>query len=252
MPDSECKKCHGTGFVVKTDKDGNEYAEKCSCTKKFNIKKKFKLSNIPERFKNCNFKNYKPKSESQKKALAISKKFVESFPMVQGGLFFQGPTGVGKTHLSVAILKHLIKNREEFTYLFYEVNELIGDVQATIGSSSDDQNRILQRVFNVNILVLDDLGSHRITDWSDDVIYRIISKRYSNSSREGLGKKITIFTSNYLDKKGIYEESEEKDEDSLEDRIGCRLRSRIYEMAKTVEIDADDYRKETLEKSIQI
>ena len=58
----------------------------------------------------------------------------------------------------------------------------------------------------------------------------VINTRYND-------KKLTIFTTNYTD-----ERRTERDE-VLEDRIGTRLRSRLYEMCKTVVIDGKDYRK---------
>jgi DNA replication protein DnaC len=89
------------------------------------------------------------------------------------------------------------------------------------------------------VLVLDELGAKRTTAWVEETVFYIINSRYNN-------KKPTIFTSNYLD---IEEEEDTRDSfykksgDSLVDRIGVRLRSRLYEMCKIVDITGDDYRQ---------
>jgi DNA replication protein DnaC len=80
------------------------------------------------------------------------------------------------------------------------------------------------------VLVLDELGATVPTDWVRDTMYQIINKRYNDN-------KLTIFTTNYLDKRRA-----EKDQ-ILEDRIGTRLRSRLYEMCTNVVIETEDYRR---------
>ena len=84
--------------------------------------------------------------------------------------------------------------------------------------------------FEADVLVLDELGAAKPTDWVRDTMMQIINTRYNE-------KRITIFTTNYRDTA-----ANEKSE-TLEDRIGTRIRSRLYEMCKTVQIDGEDYRK---------
>ena len=87
--------------------------------------------------------------------------------------------------------------------------------------------------------MLDELGAKRTSAWIEETVFYIINQRYNH-------KKLTIFTSNYLDTE---EEEDTRDsyfkkgEDTLVDRIGVRLRSRLYEMCKIVNIWGDDYRK---------
>jgi len=132
---------------------------------------------------------------------------------------------------------------------------LIRNIQSSYTpDSSLTESELLEPVFEREVLVLDELGAKRTTAWVEETVFYIINNRYNN-------KKLTIFTSNYLD---IEEENGEKDtrldyykkggkkyvgiygekeEDSLVKRIGVRLRSRIYEMCMIVNIMADDYRK---------
>ncbi|MBA4185491.1 MAG: DNA replication protein DnaC, partial [Acidobacteria bacterium] len=87
-----------------------------------------------------------------------------------------------------------------------------------------------QPVFDAEVLVLDEIGASKPTDWVRDTMAHIINMRYND-------KKLTIFTTNYLD-----ERRAEKDE-TLEDRVGVRLRSRLFEMCKTVSMSGEDFRR---------
>ena len=81
--------------------------------------------------------------------------------------------------------------------------------------------------------MLDELGANKPTEWVRDTIAHIINCRYND-------KKLTIFTSNYLDKPS------KQGEESLTDRIGVRLRSRLFEMCTGIEIRGDDFRQQVL------
>ncbi|MEJ2111871.1 MAG: hypothetical protein P8Z37_18570 [Acidobacteriota bacterium] len=89
---------------------------------------------------------------------------------------------------------------------------------------------MLQPVLEAKVLVLDELGANKPTDWVRDTISHIINCRYND-------KKLTIFTSNYLDAARNHKE------ETLTDRIGIRLRSRLYEMCREIEIYGEDFRK---------
>src|SRR5438552_16180329 len=91
---------------------------------------------------------------------------------------------------------------------------------------------VLQPVLNADVLVLDELGASKPTDWVRDTMMQIINARYNE-------KRLTIFTTNYFDDR----KNEKDTAEILEDRIGTALRSRLYEMCKTVVIEGEDYRK---------
>jgi DNA replication protein DnaC len=78
--------------------------------------------------------------------------------------------------------------------------------------------------------VLDELGASKPTDWVRDTMMQIIGTRYND-------RKLTVFTTNYLDAR------RQPTDETLEDRIGVRLRSRLFEMCRTVQVDGDDYRR---------
>ena len=175
------------------------------------------------------------------------------------GLLLMGTVGVGKTHLAVAILRGLI--RKGVPCLFYESGSLLKKIQDSYSPISRTSERsVLAPVYEAEVLVLDELGSAVWTDWVSDTMYQIINTRYNN-------KKRTIFTTNFLDdpRRHQHEADETSDEaprsrrsaskltvnwrdqplteQTLEDRIGTRLRSRLYQMCKKLLIEGEDYRK---------
>jgi DNA replication protein DnaC len=89
---------------------------------------------------------------------------------------------------------------------------------------------ILAPVFDAEALVLDELGASKPTEWVLDTMLQVIRARYND-------RRLTIFTSNYLDERGGAEP------ETLEDRIGVRLRSRLYQICQTVLLDGEDYRR---------
>jgi DNA replication protein DnaC len=172
--------------------------------------------------------------------LKISRKFIKEYPVQDIGLLFIGPCGVGKTHLAVAIINELIREKKAFCY-FCDFRELIRKIQNSYSSDSVvTETDLLQPVFNSEVLVLDELGAKRTTAWVEDTVFYIINSRYNQ-------KKLTLFTSNYLDSEDDKEDSRDsfykKQDDTLIDRIGLRLRSRIYEMCRLVEMWGEDYRQ---------
>lgn len=239
MPEKPCPHCQGTGWILKESKT-KTVATRCSCFKEQKNQVLIEQANIPRRYENCSFKNFEIHNDSHRHGLKISKQFVKNYPVQEIGLLFIGPCGVGKTHLAVAIIQELIQKKSVPCY-FCDFRELIRDIQNTFSpDSSLTESDVLSPVFQKEVLVLDELGAKRTTAWVEETIFYIINNRYNN-------KKLTIFTSNYLDKEEEEEDRREsffkKGDDSLVDRIGVRLRSRLYEMCKIVEIWGEDYRK---------
>jgi DNA replication protein DnaC len=151
------------------------------------------------------------------------------YPAVDRGILFAGTVGVGKTHLAVSILKGLTERG--FLCLFYEFGTLLKEIQDSYNSDTKTSElKVLAPVFDADVLVLDEIGATKPTDWVRDTMAHIINTRYND-------RKLTIFTTNYPD-----ERRNDRDE-TLEDRVGSRLRSRLFEMCKTVTLNGDDYRK---------
>lgn len=222
-----CSFCFGIGMEVVPGKG----ARRCRCRTQDVQMRLLEAAGIPRRYGGCSLSNYRPAKNngSQLRAFNFAYRLVREYPAVDRGLLFTGTVGVGKTHLTVAILRGLIE--KGVPCLFYEFGALLKEIQGSYNSySQTSELKVLAPIFEAEVLVLDELGASKTTDWVRDTMMQIIGTRYNE-------RKLTIFTTNYFD-----ERHSERDE-TLEDRIGVRLRSRLYEMCKTVQIEGDDYRR---------
>ncbi|MDH4066326.1 MAG: ATP-binding protein [Acidobacteriota bacterium] len=206
-------------------------------------------SGIPERYCGCtldNFKIERPERAEQEQLFAAREqcwRYVESFLALDGrfgssGLLFVGNPGVGKTHLAVAVLKELV-TRYHVHGRFEDFTALIHRIQATFEPGTvDSKHAILRRVTDAELLVLDDLGAQKLSDWVTEILYLVINTRYNR-------KLPTIFTTNLR-----LEAPRDLDhvpvaaaEEPLAWRIPARLLSRLYEMATPVAIVSADFRR---------
>src|SRR5262249_31081040 len=146
------------------------------------------------------------------------------------GLFLDGPAGVGKTRLAVAVLRQIVQTSGA-RGLFYDTRDLLRVIRSTYDPSiRTTEVEVLRPVLNADLLVLDDLGAEKTSEWVDETMNLIVNTRYSE-------RRLTLFTSNYPD---IPDDS---DPNSLLFRIGARMRSRLHEMCEFVVLDAADYRE---------
>lgn len=224
---STCPFCYGTGMEIEPGKG----ARRCRCRAPILKRELIEAARIPSRYERCALSNYYPAkgNSSQLMALSFAHQLVRDYPAVDRGLLLMGSVGTGKTHLSVGCLQAMMK--KSVHCLFYEFGSLLKEIQTSYNPvSQSSEHEVLAAVFEAEVLVLDELGASKTTDWVCDTVRQIISTRYND-------RKLTIFTTNYLD-----ERCEARDE-TLEDRIGVRLRSRLYEMCRTVVVTGDDYRR---------
>jgi DNA replication protein DnaC len=245
MDTLSCEICQGTGWLI-DEIDGRSVAKRCKCFLARQTDILLEQANIPRRYAPCTFDNFEIHNDSHRHALKISKQFVKNYPVQDVGLLYIGPCGVGKTHLAIATVQELIKEKKAQCY-FIDFRDLIRKIQSTYSPDSPlTDSDIFSQIFEQDVLVLDELGAKRTTAWVEETIFYIINNRYNN-------KKLTIFTSNYLDQEEEEEDNREsffkRRGDSLVDRIGVRLRSRLYEMCKIVEMEGDDYRKKIKQAS---
>jgi len=241
-----CQICQGTGWILESSGPGS-VAKRCQCFNERQTQLLIGQANIPRRYQGCSLKNFEVHNDSHRDALKISKQFIKNYPAQEVGLLFIGPCGVGKTHLAVAVIRELVE-KKNVPCCFYDFRDLIREIQSTFTPESViSESDVLTPVFQSEVLVLDELGAKRTTAWVEETIFYIINHRYNH-------KKLTIFTSNYLDTEEEEDQREafyKKGGETLVDRIGVRLRSRIYEMCKIVEMWGDDYRKMAKQASYQ-
>jgi DNA replication protein DnaC len=229
-----CPSCYGTGMEVMPGKG----ARRCRCRTQDARAKLLEAARIPRRYEECLLSNYQPANNngSQLQAFNYAYRLVREYPSVNRGLLFMGACGVGKTHLSVAVLRELIE-KKGVSCLFYEFGSLLKEIQNSYNPiSQTSELTVLTPIIEAEVLVLDELGASKPTAWVRDTMMHVINTRYND-------RRLTIFTTNYTDMHGA--PAGEK----LEDRIGSRLRSRLYEMCKTVIIEGEDFRRklDTLE-----
>ena len=185
---------------------------------------------IPPRYARCNLQNFVVyPNEKLIGALAHAKRFAQGFPAVTKGLCLIGPPGIGKTHIAVAVLRDVIE-RTHVRGLFYDVRDLLRVIRSTYNPVvRTAEMDILRPVMDAELLVLDDLGAEKPSEWVEETINLIVNTRYNE-------RRATIFTTNFEDV------PDEADLDSLRVRVGFRLHSRLHEMCDFLEYDGGDYR----------
>ncbi len=244
---SECSHCDGTGWRP-VEKNGLRAVEICSCRRHHQDEQWWlQQAQIPRAFWNKDLADFSVKhgkdaaaNENLKHPRIFAERFVKDYPSVEKGILFLGPPGVGKTHLTVAILKELMQ-RKGVECLFCSYQELLRRIRDSYNPiSRSTESEVVQPVLETEVVAIDDLGAERISDWVEDTVTYLLNYRYTQN-------KITLLTSNLPDTPEEVKERSPSGKyavgDTLEHRIGIRVRSRLYEMCKTVRISADDFRQ---------
>ncbi|MGH9691389.1 MAG: ATP-binding protein [Candidatus Acidiferrales bacterium] len=281
MAQPDCLICQGSGWkVVERKAEGAQafasaetarpgasqgepnmvWAVPCDCTMGDRTERALAKARVPERYRHCDFDNFEADNEidhvsreqleawnrSLAQAKLVVQRFAEEFPVCsEHGLLLMGPCGVGKTHLAIAALKNIILRGH--TGLFYDYRELLKEIQDSYNAvSQSTEMSVLEPVLATEVLVLDDIGSSKPSPWALETVGHILNTRYNE-------KRVTLLTTNFLDSDVAANSAVPARvagmrpptiEDSLTERVGKRIRSRLYEMCRTVEIHAPDYRKE--------
>jgi DNA replication protein DnaC len=224
-----CPLCDDTGWKP-VELNGVRRVTQCDCRREQVGQQRLAGANIPKRYQHCTIGNFTAYNESLERAAAYARTVAETFPAAARGLFLEGQPGVGKTHLAVATLKQVIQTTGA-RGLFYDTRDLLRVIRSTYDPSiRTTELDILRPVMKADLLVLDDLGAEKTSEWVEETMNLIVNTRYNE-------RRLTVFTSNYADI------PDDTDPNSLLFRIGHRMRSRLHEMCEFVVMDGADYRE---------
>jgi DNA replication protein DnaC len=227
-------------------------AERCECAAVARAGELREKSAIPPNFEHATLENFQiPQDNPIARAglgtvLMQVRGFVREFPAAHHyGLLLVGEPGTGKTHLAVAALKALIEKGHQG--LFFDYQNLLDRIRASFDRASGASDKsAYQSALDAEVLLLDDLGAHRVTDWVEDTVTSIITHRCNH-------RKPLIATTNLPDPEitgavleyataggtPVYKKT-------LPEVIGTRARSRLFEMCRVVRMPAvADYRVRT-------
>ncbi len=231
-PAVPCPICEDTGWKPVTDASGVRRVVRCDCWRENVVAARLAAARIEPRYRKCSLDTFRIDSDSQVEAVRKCRSFIERFPNVERGLLFMGLPGSGKTHLATAVLKEVIA-RTGATGLFADVRDLLRKIRDTYNPVvKSTELDVIRPVMDAQILVLDDIGAEKITEWVDETMTLIVTTRYNRNLP-------TIFTTNHLDK----EFDPHSLADSLMERVGARIHSRLHEMCDFIELQVLDYRK---------
>jgi DNA replication protein DnaC len=248
-----CPLCEGAGLRVVERPGGTRVAEPCSCRVERRSARMIEQAHIPRRYQDCTLDDFVPNysglNNSLSGALVTARTFVKMYPEHRDGrgLLFVGGLGVGKTHLAIGILQALITERG-VKGLFCDYRDLLKQIQDSYGRGDLSERQILAPVFDAEVLVLDELGAAKPTDWVWDTVQHILNTRYND-------RRTTIITTNYRNEtetpSDLYNDLPPTKRDAkrvmheatLGDRITERMRSRLQEMCVVVEMSGEDFRQ---------
>ena len=186
---------------------------------------------IPVEYRGCDFDSFLTYNDGLQDVVDVLQGFAAgAFPRPAGapGLLLMGRAGAGKTHLACATMRQIMRRAPWARCCYHDTKTLLHQIKRSFNPETRkmDNINVLQRAMEDDLLLLDDLGAERLTDWVGETMDLIIFTRYNE-------RLSTIFTSNLADDNGL---------DSLQARVGFRAYSRLQQMCEIVTFPGVDAR----------
>ena len=183
------------------------------------INKIYKQNYIGMKFQNLNFENFNCNYENEM-AIAIAKDYINKniTNADDNGLIIMGESGVGKTHLAASIANKLIENDK--IVLMGRLTTLLDMIKETFKDNTKSENELIELYSNVDMIIIDDLGTEKISNWALEKLYTIIENRNEN--------RLPIIITTRFDKQGLIERFSKCQDEQLVDAIISKLYQMCY------------------------
>lgn len=200
-----------------------EQRQREKLVQKKETRKLFSISSMGEKFKYSTFDTFNVR-EGSENAIKAAKKYAYEFEKWEGdSIGFWGEPGNGKTHLAYSVMNHL--TTKGYVVVFISMPDLLDKIKSTFGKGSNEsQEQIMKALVTCDLLIIDDIGAEKVTDWVEETVFKVIDGRYKR-------KKPILYTSNL---KPL----------NLAEKLGKRSYDRLLEMCVPIENKAASFRRE--------
>jgi len=184
----------------------------CSRYVRHRLNDRLRSFGVPFEMSTCTFDDFLVDNDAKEACIDYCSEFSGAFK--GKGLYITGDIGRGKTHLAVAVLKELVRTNAVHTAMFMYTPEFLNKLRNSYDWDREDRERFFSTACECDLLVLDDFGAERSTEWVREQFTIIINARWSN------GLPVLITSNRHL---GHYEKA-----------IGARAHSRLEAMVPVV------------------